>query len=349
MKILLHPSDHIIEFSEFLDFNCIEYTSTDIWNNSVDEHWLPSNVCCSLFAMDNFVFSDILDCDQSYNKLLEFITENKIWVISKHDCTMKLSEIKQKIHQLDQLAPRGSITFFHECKLSDNSYFFNLKNIKNKEFFINWHFHIPRIYGSSTNKNNTCKDFLLTMIQKQSAKHRDVLWSELNKKSYLLDYGITSFKSNKNEWIGDTPIQHGWTDGYPSMDLYNNCWLEIVPETFFREDHFTTEKTIKPISTRTPFLICSTPGYLEYLNNLGFKTFNKLIDESYDKITDLETRCSRIVKTLESIIGNGSKEFYNASSDILEHNFARLCEISGGRQHYLDMFFYNCLEEVDFG
>jgi hypothetical protein len=352
MKISIQSSIYTSDFSEFMDFNSIDYSIVDLWDDNANEHYLPDSISNCLFVVDNYVFVDILSCDDSYSKLIEFVSENKLWIISKFDCTMKLSDVLEKIHELDRVVPNESITLFHDCKLSDSSTFFNLQNIKNKQFLYNWSFHVPRIPRAKTNKSPDSKDFLLTMLRKKNRKHRDVLWQELNKKPYLLDHGITSFRqlnvniNSDSEWVGELPIQHKWRDGYPSMDLYNNCWLEIVPETFYKEHYFTTEKTIKPIATKTPFLMCSTPGYLDYFNNIGFRTFGSLIDESYDQITDLEKRCCRIVQILESIVDNGSEEFYNASLDILDHNLSRLSEIYGSRQYYYDKFFISCLEEL---
>lgn len=43
-----------------------------------------------------------------------------------------------------------------------------------------------------------------------------------------------------------------------------------------------SEKTFKPILNKSPFIFLGSPYGLKYLRSLGFKTFNFVIDESYD-------------------------------------------------------------------
>ena len=70
------------------------------------------------------------------------------------------------------------------------------------------------------------------------------------------------------------------------MDTYyKDTYFSIVTETTsdrFGVGRFITEKTYKPIALRHPFLICGTDKTLEALRQIGYKTFNGLIDESYD-------------------------------------------------------------------
>jgi hypothetical protein len=66
---------------------------------------------------------------------------------------------------------------------------------------------------------------------------------------------------------------------------YKDTYFSIVSETTsdrFGVGRFITEKTYKPIALRHPFLMCGTDKTLEALRQIGYKTFNGLIDESYD-------------------------------------------------------------------
>ena len=130
------------------------------------------------------------------------------------------------------------------------------------------------------------------------------------------------------------------------MDLYNHSFFEIVSETLYRDGHFITEKTTKPISCCLPFLVLSSPGYLKYLQSYGFKTFDGIIDESYDQEVDLEKRIDLLVEQVEKIINNGSKNFYLATRDICEHNYKKLCEITGDRDEKMDNFIFKLLSDV---
>jgi hypothetical protein len=72
---------------------------------------------------------------------------------------------------------------------------------------------------------------------------------------------------------------------------YQSSEIEIVLETLFDDDrNHLTEKTLRPIACGQPFILCSTPGSLQYLKNYGFKTFDSVWSEEYDNIQDPKQR-----------------------------------------------------------
>ena len=87
-----------------------------------------------------------------------------------------------------------------------------------------------------------------------------------------------------------------------SIDDYLNTNIEVVLETLFDDERLhLTEKSLRPIACGHPFILAATHGSLEYLRSYGFKTFNGIIDESYDIITDPEKRLQHIVDTMKQI------------------------------------------------
>lgn len=86
---------------------------------------------------------------------------------------------------------------------------------------------------------------------------------------------------------------------------------------------FLTEKTWKPISCRKPFLLVATPYALRDLRKLGYKTFDGIINESYDSIEDNAQRMKAIGDEIERI-NNLSKEEYtellDKTKEIVEFN-----------------------------
>ena len=350
MDIKLHPLNSLPAndfYHDYLIFNDINHDVLDLWDNSVKRYVVPLGTSLCLFIMDHIVLGDLISHDK-FN-LLKFLSNNKLWIRSGQDTTLYLNSIIDQLLELDTQIPKNAITLFHECRVSRNSKFFKLKNIKNNEFLYNPMFEMNRIKGSSIVKNKQCKDFLLTMTKQPKKQHRDLLWNELNNRPELLKKGISSFKP-KNEvgstWLGNTPYDNHKGVYRPAIDLYKNCWLEVVPETCHLEHYFTTEKTIKPILTKTPFLVLSTPGYLSYLRDIGFQTFSGLIDESYDQINNINDRTKRLVEILEHICDNGAESFYISSKEILDYNFNRLIEISGSRQFDNDLYLHHCLIET---
>jgi hypothetical protein len=88
---------------------------------------------------------------------------------------------------------------------------------------------------------------------------------------------------------------------YVSTD-YHDAGLEVVLETLFDDSRLhLTEKSLRPIACGKPFILAATPNSLQYLRDYGFKTFDGLIDESYDTIQDPLARLVAIVTELKRI------------------------------------------------
>jgi hypothetical protein len=83
---------------------------------------------------------------------------------------------------------------------------------------------------------------------------------------------------------------------------YNNTEFEIVLETLFSDQRQQlTEKILRPIACKQPFILAATPGSLKYLHNYGFQTFGEIIDESYDTIQDPIERMQSIINVMKDI------------------------------------------------
>lgn len=111
-------------------------------------------------------------------------------------------------------------------------------------------------------------------------------------------------------WNPTNPIEKYFppttAESYSSADFdiwdYKNTDIEVVLETLFDDVRlYLTEKILRPIACRQPFIVASTPGSLEYLRSYGFKTFNNVWDENYDSEENPERRLHSITKLMKSI------------------------------------------------
>jgi len=108
--------------------------------------------------------------------------------------------------------------------------------------------------------------------------------------------------SNIESWFDLNTHSAAHSADYNSED-YSSAGIEIVLETLFDDTRWhLTEKTLRPIACGKPFILASTPGSLQYLRNYGFKTFQGLIDETYDTVTDPCLRLDAIVIEMKRII-----------------------------------------------
>lgn len=108
---------------------------------------------------------------------------------------------------------------------------------------------------------------------------------------------------------------------------FENSYFSLVTETLFSEADnsvFFSEKIFKPIVMKHPFMIVGAPYSLEYLKAMGYRTFDKIIDERYDKINNHEERLKAIVAEVDRISKNTLGqwiEWQNGAKEVVEHNY----------------------------
>jgi hypothetical protein len=145
--------------------------------------------------------------------------------------------------------------------------------------------------------------------------HRVLFLYHIFKNSLENNY-ITCPKVCPEENVDINDIATKYTTQYPDIiDTFNDaslprlfkdegtqvmssCWITNFNESadsvfyvptetvYFGRRWHLTEKTFKPIALEMPFILVAPAGSLEYLRSYGFKTFNGIIDESYDEETD---------------------------------------------------------------
>lgn len=352
--ILSDDSYQVSHIKEYLTFNRVEFTTATLYDPGVDHfgrYCIPKNLTNTLLVIDHMALTALLDWNQSYTDLIEFChRRNHLWVFGTHDVASRFvrptSSLPKNTLALDQAVMKNSVTLFLDACPTDRCYLTSLKNIR-YTWYLNEYLSTPmRIGGARFDKLPQARDFLLTMIKKTAAMHRDILWREIQNRATISTHSQLSFRRrhDDSQWKGDTPVHHNWKDGHPSMDLYRDAYVEIVPETYYKNLYYITEKTIKPMTTKTPFLVVSSAGYLDFLRRQGFQTFEGLIDESYDNQYRVQDRARMMVDQLEYIFNNGAQEFYEASKPILDHNYNHMMQIAGTWTHRFDEMIKSELE-----
>jgi hypothetical protein len=125
---------------------------------------------------------------------------------------------------------------------------------------------------------------------------------------------------------GEDQIQQMCGDeGNLSRPYYQNSLVSIVTETNFSDNEVTlTEKSFKPFKEKHPFILVAGAGAIQFLHELGFKTFSEFWSEDYDEGGGPEDRIMRIVEVIK-IIASWTPEqiidFRRRVKPILEHNF----------------------------
>lgn len=105
---------------------------------------------------------------------------------------------------------------------------------------------------------------------------------------------------------------------------YTQSYCNLVIETHFDTDQsggaFLTEKTFKPIKHGQPFVIVGAPGSLQALRDLGYKTFDHAMDNSYDLEPDNTQRWRKIINTVQQIQKQNLQDWFKLCQDDLYHN-----------------------------
>ena len=116
--------------------------------------------------------------------------------------------------------------------------------------------------------------------------------------------------------------------GCASADIprcIDNSFWHIVTETvFYYNKLHLTEKIFKPIVMKQPFMLIAAPGNLAYLKSYGFKTFDSIIDESYDTIPNPDSRLEAVVDQLSwycNLPSSKKLDVIKAIEPIVEYNF----------------------------
>ena len=116
------------------------------------------------------------------------------------------------------------------------------------------------------------------------------------------------------------------------MSWYNQIFIDVVCEKMITgQAFFPTEKTARPIASKTPFVVMAAPNYLKNLRKIGFKTFNKFWDESYDyqqgvqRIESIKEIIDSLGKLSEAELNN----LYHQMQPILQHNYDLYMQLTG--------------------
>lgn len=112
---------------------------------------------------------------------------------------------------------------------------------------------------------------------------------------------------------------------------FKQTFISVITETLTSDKTiFFSEKIYKSISIGHPFMVISSPGFLEELRRRGYQTFDRWVDESYDSLPDVNDRISVIIKELVRLSKLSVEELKTIREEmlpVLEHNQNKFAEI----------------------
>ena len=80
-------------------------------------------------------------------------------------------------------------------------------------------------------------------------------------------------------------------------------------------------REIKDIIKRPFITVCYSKNKLEYIKQLGYKTFNNYFNENYDNIEDKHHRIDTIINLLKDLKTTDLDKLLLSMQDTLDYNF----------------------------
>ena len=197
--------------------------------------------------------------------------------------------------------------------------------------------------------------------------HRIMMTSMLSYYN-LLDYGYVSLGIGGSEITienisKDNRVQEGFakikdrlplivdTDdfvkdqsGFNSLPIeyYQTSYFSLVSASVALNDQdpsrTTNEKELKPMLAKHPFILLSKPNTLKHLKDMGFMTFNKWFNESYDDEVDDLKRMNMIaleIKRLSQLPNDCWEIMISEMIPVLRHNYNRAVNYASERCYFI--------------
>lgn len=189
----------------------------------------------------------------------------------------------------------------------------------------------PRMFDALLGSPKPHRTFVADAVRQHGLEQQFVLtyggaWK--NDQFYAKDYFIWEPGCEPQEQIigtADWVRYHGHLCHLSQVipqQVYNDTAYSIVAET----DHdntlsFYSEKTAKAFIARRLFVAFTGYKFLHNLKQLGFQTFDSVIDESYDLIKHDATRYEAAFEQVRWLCGQPQEKILQTVKPVLEHNY----------------------------
>lgn len=187
--------------------------------------------------------------------------------------------------------------------------------------------------------------------------HRDWIYNEIDRFSNKVTYfpddrsrDIRAFGPEQFEWPSEVLEKPAQEINYTVQEVQVNGVIvslsQIVPTTIYKQTKYSlvaetqnenafsffTEKITKPILAKRLFLVASGQYYLKNLRDLGFRTFDGIIDESYDREACARVRMDMLLKEVHRLQHADHAVISLAIEPILQHNRDHMMSTDWQRQ-----------------
>lgn len=186
-------------------------------------------------------------------------------------------------------------------------------------------------------QNNLNDQVIMTYFKSQTITQK---FDEHDNDEWIWPEGYTAPKDRDTNWTVTIVDYQGYRMSLSQIipiQIYNSSVYTLVAETNAENDWvFFTEKIVKPILARRLFIVLGNRYYLKALQDLGFKTFNDIIDESYD--TQEFSRADIAMKQLGWLCSQPQQEILDKIKPICDHNYNLMMNTDWYGQYFISKF-----------
>jgi hypothetical protein len=131
---------------------------------------------------------------------------------------------------------------------------------------------------------------------------------------------VSELYAKELTWLENKTFDHDMTSNHMSGtidwtqscqqygNVCNNYQIEIISETDPVSDFWFTEKTARCLATGKPFVLLAGKKSLRRIRDMGFKTFEPIIDETYDLSSTPTWRISSLIHSLERVYNSINRD-----------------------------------------
>jgi hypothetical protein len=193
----------------------------------------------------------------------------------------------------------------------------------------------PMYFDALLGQPRLHRDFVYNSIQSQNLQKQILTTYQSRQGALLIDNDFkTNFEWEPDIEMFDSTVTRS-TDSVHyqgcqialsrilPIQVYNRTAYSIVAETGrYNQYSFFTEKTAKPMMARRLFVMFSGYKFLQNLQNLGFQTFDNIIDESYDLMYNDNDRWSAAFEQVQRLCKMNQSEVFAKIAPAVEHNYS---------------------------
>ncbi|RLF55894.1 MAG: hypothetical protein DRN27_10140 [Thermoplasmata archaeon] len=187
----------------------------------------------------------------------------------------------------------------------------------NKPFYFEVMYGVPRIHREFV--HNIIKDddkFYKTEFLTTSS-----VWSDCLQLNTEIWEDEISAIPNQKEFVMYMGEELNLAQIIP-LKIYKKAAYSIICETWWdNRFSFFTEKIAKPILAQRLFIVISGRHYLKNLRKLGFRTFDGIIDESYDDEPNNDKRWNKAIESANALCELDQETVLRQCAGIFIHNY----------------------------